>query len=314
MVSVKSAFFIALTAVSASSFALELGLVLDGTNKDVRRFDTFTGTSYGSFGAGYLLDPQSIEIKGTTAYVLDRNSFQGQVRKFNYNTGEYLGTLALQSFNVSTNTHIRIGSDGFIYASAGDSSCTAKFNPTTGTNLGYFCFAGGDYESGITEGSDGRIYAIDRINKKIGAAAKANFTSFAAFWPTASAALAITIPNQMTAFGGNLYWAEDGNDTVGILGESFSGFSTISVDAVLDNVTGVAFAHNGTLYVAGTAVGSATAGKFARYDVATKTLIGTFGGFSGAPKAIAILAAPEPGSLIALMGAGLALVFRRRRA
>lgn len=310
----KLSVFVAIVTVTPS-FGLELGLVVDAATLNVKRFDTFTGTFMGSFGNGFLTNPMSVAIgPGGVAHVLDAVGSLGRVRRFDYNTGEYLGSVSISGFVIGSGSQLTIGTDGNYYASAGFASCTARISPVTGVAQGFFCSSGSN-EFSVVEGSDGRIYSVD-ITGRIVASPKATFVGqFAAPWPFNGPVIAnVNAPRQLQTFNNLLYWANSGNDTIGIANYAGGAIGSYNVNAQLDQTRCLAFAHGSTMYVGGFEVGSVVVGKILRVDALSGDQLGSFGtGYLQNPVSIAILAAPEPGSLI---GFGLAvslLLYGRRK-
>lgn len=312
----KSTIVLALSAfVLSGANALELGLVVDNGTKNVKRFDTHTGTFFGSFGNGFLNEPRAVAISpGGIAHVLDtRPTGASAVRRFNYNTGEYLGSTTFSGGFLTVNgSQLLVGTDGHYYVSGGSAQAVTRIHSGNGGEFGRI-FNGGASESPIVE-SGGFYYSVDSASGRIVSAKAADFAGAVTPWPVMSPATGVVnAARQGALFGGRYYWANSGNDTIGSATLLGGAPATISVNAQLDQARCLAFSHGSTMYVGGFEVGSVVVGKILRVDALTGDQLGSFGtGFLQNPVSIAILAAPEPGTIVAV-GAALAAVLIRRK-
>lgn len=311
----KRTFLLASFLLAASSYALELGLVVDASTRVVHRFDTYTGNYFGSFGSGFLTSPRGIFIQQSTgtAYVQDVVSGSHRLRAFNYNTGEYLGSTFGSTFNwlLFGDTFGTIASDGNYYTSDANGG-TAKIRLDQTTFFGWHTNVA-VAQGGVAEGSDGNIYSIDTAgNLRFGA--KATFTAPGGnAWPSSVAGMTTSNPKQMAHHAGRVYWANNGTDSIGSAGMGGVAPGSFSIAANLDQPIGLAFAHAGTMYVSGKRPGAPGVGRIIRVDAATGDFLGFLGeGFLTDPRAMAIVVAPEPGTIAAL-ALGVLIVARRKK-
>ncbi len=307
----KKFFIVNLFALSfATAFAgsFDLVLVTDSGSKNVKRFDGTTGAYLGAFGSGFFTNPQGIAIKSGVAHVLDVLGNSGRVRKFNYSTGEYLGSVTIQDwFLGSFGCNLVIGSDNAYYITASGSNGTTRNDMTTGVQLGGRVSG---VERGIAQGADGRIYVTGTAT-----ALYSDTVGYSGFggWPVGTAA-PVSDPYQMVLVGGTrLASANAGNDSVSSFTTGAASLAAFSVDSLLDDPRALGLGHNNVLYAGGLVAGSTTNGQIVRMDAFTGDNLGVFGsGILQNPHSMAVQMAPEPGTMIAI-AAGIGLLASRRR-
>lgn len=97
----------------AAHASYDLAMVLDGTTKSVFRYDPVTGASFGSFGAGWTVNPIDLAIDQSVgeAYLLDDRSASDRVIRLDYSTGAFIGYIELGS---TTATRLAVGANGEI--------------------------------------------------------------------------------------------------------------------------------------------------------------------------------------------------------
>jgi hypothetical protein len=301
-----SLFALSFTTAYAGSF--DLVLVTDQGSKNVKRFDGTTGAYLGAFGSGFFTNPQGITIQGGIAHVMDVVSNSARIRKFNFSTGEYLGSVSVQSWSFSAGgSNLIIGTDNNYYITASGQGGTTRTSMTTGVQVATRLAT---VERGIAQGQDGRIYvnAIDsRLYSDIG-----GFSGFGSWGSNVAAP--INDPYQMVLVGGTrLASANAGNDSVTSFTTGGSSLASFSVDSLLDDPRALGLGHNNVLYAGGFVAGSTTNGQIVRLDAFTGDNLGVFGsGILQNPHSMAVQMAPEPGTMIAI-AAGIGLLAKRRR-
>lgn len=300
---------VGLAVPAAASY--ELLLVLDGSTKSVHRFDPQSGAYFGSFGGGWLNNPQSMVMdqSSNTCYIRDTQAGAGigDIIAFNYNTGERVtgggGGMAFQGSPVQM---ARRAVNGDFYTSG--TSDVYQYN-SSGTFIS--SRLGLNDLGGLCIGPDGNLYITNTVSNIV--------FKYSTSVPIGSASI-LSSSAATTDFG-------DGQLTFG--GSSVRGYFATAFPRVMSfdpntyaftqiNMTnfsatkGVAFGHDDVLYTVG--VDSAgTAGIVQRFDTRLGVLGGTFGsGVLVNPLSAACVVAPEPITMIGF-GLGISLLVIRRR-
>lgn len=304
---------VGLAVAPAAHASFELMMALDRTDKVVHRYDSETGTYLGSFGAGFIQNPIGMVINQATntAFVLqDRigGSSIDYVTRLDYNTGAFLGTIQINSFNAASIGILNdgrlmssmIGSDISLLSSTGTEAAWVS-SPSTVTSGSY---------SGMAQDAFGTLYGIHANGVIYGWANP--FTGANGAQPPISlgAPGALVTRGQLAARGD---WMAAGNLSTLFFARTAPGggfFLTSSVGTIYSNIRGVAIGHENLMYAAGQT--GASSGSISRYDQ-----FGNFAGSFGAgqlkdPIALSVVVAPEPGTMAAL-GLGLAALLRRRK-
>lgn len=308
---------------TAQSESYELMLVVDQTNKVIRRMDPISGAQLGSFGTGYLNEPSDVKVVGNVAYVLDRTLpvtlGNTRIRRFNYSTGLFLGTTALPGaewgLSAAESSFVVLPS-GFLYADANPVGSTVvshhlfdgTFSFYQGSGPGGFRYRGVAYDptSGMVYRAGGGAIRWSLFGTLI--------TNDAAIGSISTGATT----RSMLRVGRRMYVANASDARLDVFDiatdGSLSALSPISVPGFAANsLSGLAMGHGNVMYVSGQDGANSSVGRITRVDTATGEVYGavTAPGL-GTVRGMDVIVAPEPGTLAAL-GGGLALLLRRRK-
>jgi hypothetical protein len=301
---------VAIASVSNASF--ELGLVLDAGTRSVHRFDMESGAYFGSFGAGWLNDPQAIMLDqaNNRVWVIDNDGLSARVKilGFNYNSGGRDGSVPINLGYSEPIQAVRRANGEFIISG---NSISDRFS-STGSYLSQM-YTGGLNQGGVGIGSDGFLYTAVHSTQTV---VRTSQTSGTALATSAASVFGTTGEGQMISNNGRMYFAT-GLSTVFSIQEGFAngagGF--LQLNATNFSATkALGVGHNRIMYIAGRNAAN-TAGLIERWDPVISSFGGTFGGsVLQNPVSMAVVVAPEPGTLLALGGLTLAVVRRRRKA
>lgn len=292
-----------LTAACSASY--ELILVSDQGSDSVRRFDPYSGAAFGSFGAGYLVDPKGVAVDRTSgeAVVLDGPSGQ-RLSYWDYSTGvlkraEYVAPGA-SFLNQNPDRTINL-----TYANR-----VARHQFSGGLMQNYGGAAGIQVSHGMLQG-DGLFYVAQR---------NGDTTTLAYRWHNAATGALIGetgwFADRTVAGPGNVsfnVFKVPGLNRLqlerDVVNSGPVGFTPLSLDGYTA-VSAVAIGH----WPIGYATIRTTGGvwEISRVDVQGAFALAPFavGGMID-PTGMAIVVAPEPASLAAL-GIGLIALARRR--
>lgn len=293
-------------AIAHASFELVLATDYSTSGSAVRRYDGLTGIYLGSFGEGLLSTPTGIALDqaNNMAFVNDNPSASvGRVSKWNYNTGEFLGSFLYTKNGVAS---LSRNSDGTLNVVTPGSAL--RFAPNGAVVATYLPGAGISFISAI-QTLDGSMFLTGRNAGGSGRLEAHNYssgalqTTFAWFADYAARLSGSTVLNGYSV-----------GSTVGVEYDSWSSTSVTGASFVLTShnaVTGIAVGHNNLVYVSGT---TPTGSIIQRLDASSTTMVlgTTFGTNLTNCKGIAVVVAPEPVSLTILLP-GLVAVMRRRR-
>ena len=301
---------VAIASVSNASF--ELGLVLDAGTRSVHRFDMESGAYFGSFGAGWLNDPQAIMLDqaNNRVWVVDNDALSSRVKilGFNYNSGGRDGSVPISLGYSEPIQAVRRANGEFILSGSGLSE---RFS-STGTILSSM-YSGGGNQGGIAIGADGFLYTVVHATQTV---VRTSQTSGTVLATSAASVFGTTGEGQMVANNGRMYFAT-GLGTVFSIQEGFANGGTgfLQLNATNFSATkALGVGHNKIMYIAGRNAAN-TGGLIERWDPVISSFGGTFGGsVLQNPVSMAVVVAPEPGTLLALGGLTLAVVRRRRKA
>lgn len=283
--------------------SFELGLISDRAANVVHRMDTVTGAYLGSFGQNFLNAPGGVVLDqaNNTAYVADTN----RVTLWNYNTGDYLGTFATGggvvtsfsrnpqdgSFNITTFNGVRR------FSSAG--VLIRTYTATGG--LPYQCGLLANDGNYYVSANGGGAFRLEWQNPATGALVGGTNWAADRYIPT----VGNTYINLFTVGSANVVERDTLNNAVGGV--------TVANSSGQVSLTGGAFGHNGLLYVVGKSSANPAVGAIRKVDMTAGTFGNLYGqGFLVDPSGIAIVVAPEPGSL-GVLALGAAWMLRRRR-
>lgn len=308
----------------ASHASFELLLQIDRVPNayQIKRFDPMSGTYLGSFGQGWLTDPQNLVLRNGVLYVLDTMSRTasggGRIHKFNPNTGELLGTVVLPANwgKVGNGSSLQIDSGGNFYVSdaqgTANSSFVNKYTPTGGyIGFGYWPPSGSTNVTGVVlNETANRLYLSSLNNATIEVYNTTTQTGVLQTISSPGGALYLVRNNNYLYYTLNFgspsifRGAINGDGSLG----AFTAYSMSSANYHI----GIGFGHDPYGY----AVGQLSSGSFGftRFNSASMDMMGTFGsGMLTSPWGNPVLiTAPEPSSVVGMV-VGLWVLGRRRR-
>jgi hypothetical protein len=174
-------------------------------------------------------------------------------------------------------------------------------------------YIGGGNQGGLGIGADGFLYTTVHTTQTV---VRTSQTSGAVLATSAVSVFGTTGEGQMISNNGRMYFAT-GLSTVFSIQEGFAngGGGFLQLNATNFSATkALGVGHNKIMYIAGRNAAN-TAGLIERWDPVISSFGGTFGGsVLQNPVSMAVVVAPEPGTLLALGGLTLAVVRRRRKA
>lgn len=295
-------------AVPATA-SYELLLVADANRKSVFRFDPVTGQSLGSFGNGRLAGAISIGVSATRgeAYVLETPGF---VTVWDYSTGLFRRNMAVSS---GVNGQLAVMPNGDLMIT--DGFFTIRRYSSNGAPLReYSDFTSGTSFRSVTPVGD-NIVVWNRIAGSSGSQFRILNSNFGVLRNLTAGSI-----RNASQFGSDGKWMAYADGSFGIAealefagnGDLTDANFTFLDSGVFSTVTSTAIGHGRMTYFAGRN-GAGTAGQIAVWNPVFSGFRGTFGsGQLVDPTSMAIVVAPEPGTLLALT-LGLAALARRRR-
>jgi len=300
---------ISLAGASFAHASFDLVCVLDVTNRKIHRIDGDSGLYLGSIN-DISIDARTISLDSATGRIY--------VAEFNYgfsvydvSTGRLLGT----NWN-PTPTNGTFGfNNNFLYSNGSQIQSFADVAINPFANSTTFVTLSSAVVPNLTALTrvGNIVYALDNANKRL---YQVNATTPSSSSPFLNLVAGVAYSNKMAVDGNYFYQVS----TTGVLHSVNSGnFSNVvnyfptGVGANFTNVTGIVGAHLGTQYVVGT---TASGNQVVRtFRNSQGQLFGrklyTIPGL-GSVNDVAVMVAPEPGSMLAL-GAGLAFLAKRRR-
>ena len=293
-----------LSAMSSQA-SYELLLVADPTERVIHRLDSVSGSYLGTFGKGILSNPRSVAVNASLgrAYVFD--STQQKVFTFSYSTGVMLSSFSTAPLTVSPSTYgyLSVMSSGNLLLGL---SYGGGFQLTPGGSLTatYIPPASQPGLSKVIQGQDGRVYGVNWNQGQVacynagGGASIGVSATNTAYWDLVS----------MGAEGIGL--AANAVVRIGMSPSLPSLASSTFTPFGLTGATALARGHGNAIYLGGA---TSTAARIARFDGTDFTSWGFIE--NPAIKSVAGMAtvvAPEPLSVLTLVG-GLAVLVRRRR-
>lgn len=302
----KLAILSALVCVGPAHASFELLLAADSNSGKILRFDGLTGASFGSFGFGSNLKSITTHKASNTCWAL----YGSTVRRFNYNTGAYLGEFNVQPSTVSIHMDFN---GGMLYApnntpnvtfydSTGLPSSSLLTNPwNAGAAVSHVhqftdgTFAGGYMTLEATPASGYQVYIFSPT-----------FAPFTFYFGGLTGARPAISPIGGLAEG--LVWINAGQ-LYGFGG--FGGGVSFLPEASLTAPVSLAPAHHG-YFVGGKNATTPTTGMIHHYSTTNQYLYGFSTGANTNIVALSAINAPEPAGLAAL-GVGILAVLARKR-
>ncbi len=309
----RSAILLVALASACAHGSFELVLGADFLHGRIQRWDGDTGRQFGTFGEGHLstfsISGLGVNVTLGHCYVYDRAS--RNVFTFNYNTGAYIGNFATTA---NFYTWLTVAPSGEILLFGSDGAGSTKmlrYSPNGTLIKSYEAYTGQSSYSGV-QSSDGNFYTVDAVGGFAlqylpNAVGWTSFNGSDPFFKMGS--------GQMAVRNGIVYAAASQFRSV----RSFVGAAGMAIGTEISftsnfdtEVTGVGFGHGNNMYVGGYNSGTSE-GRVVRYNLVSgkRTLLDPVPG--GNIAGIAVIAAPEPGSLVAMAAAGGLLILRRRR-
>lgn len=312
----RSCVFIVLAGIAVPSFAsFELLMALDSTDKVVHRYDSESGTYLGALGGGYIQNPISMAIDQdtNTAYILqDSSTVPTYVTKLNYNTGEFLGNVFFPDISLgSVVRNFGLNGPDFLLTYVGGD---VERYSAAGVFQGFLSGGAPSQSYGAAKIASGAVVAQygDGVLRGWSSSTTSGtpvFTVGSAGSAVARGQVATRGQDFASALSSNLYYfGRVGTNNLGTT------FSTSGIAASVSGTKGVAIGHNDAIYLCGQDASLTSRGIIQRMHGPTGINMGTFGtGQLKTPIAMAIVVAPEPGTLIALGAGAIALLRKRRR-
>jgi len=261
-------------------------------------------------GSGGLVDPRGVVFgPDGNLYVTGTGATQGQVLRYDGNTGAFLNLFATTADNAPFG--LRFGADGNLYVANLLSASVSRFNGSTGALIGNFVVPGSgglDAPRDLTFGADGDLFVSSPGSVSGGAVLRFDGVS-GAF----EGSFATGVDPRGLAFGpgGDLFVASFGTDDIrrfdGITGV-FEGI--FASGGGLDGPVGLAFGPDSTLYVS-----SFNTGQILHYSEAG-AFVDARGGNLNSPRLLTLAAVtpvPEPETFALLLAGIAAIAVRARR-
>jgi|GEM_PF-1352170 len=288
----------------------------------IRRFDPVSGAYLGAFGQGYLANPTAMVFRNGVLHVLDNRGTgagAGRVLRFNPYTGEPLSMVALSTTwgKVGIASGLDLTPNGnYLVSDSQVSGNSTYVNEYLADGSYLFGRVWASSAGGITRG-----IALNSASNKIYSARGAFVDVFDSTTGSTSAVQSIAAPGAalfVSIIGNYLYYSADAltEQVYRALIKSdgtLDAFSAIDPSPVASsNTLGVGHGHSPFAYA--TQRNFAGTWSFSRFNSVTGDSLGSFGsGVMISPWGnIEVIAAPEPGTMLAL-GAGLAVLLRNSR-
>ncbi|MBN8691180.1 MAG: PEP-CTERM sorting domain-containing protein [Armatimonadetes bacterium] len=296
--------------------SFDMMFVADGVTKSIHRIDPINGVSLGRFGAGFLSNPVSVSLgPNNEVWVLDQPGSNSRVRKFNGNTGDYLGGFSLY-YSTGSDSKLRVVGNNVFVTSGNGFGSGYLFNYQLNGNLN-----GASYLSLTEAGNQTQGVAV--IGSTVYCSSIQSAFSRHLFYQTpvssswnggfigySNTVTSSANPGYLTAANGLL--VHTAGVTQGFVFNSSLAFIQSFGISGFTSIKGLAGGHEDLVHVAGMTSNGFGVAKYysGTNDFISPTVIGGTGITD--PRDIAVLIAPEPGTMIAL-GAGLAALLRKRR-
>lgn len=287
--------------LAGSVFAsFEMGLLVEVGSNSIRRVDMENRIVLGRFGGSRLLNPRAIAVDqaNNEAFVLNSTSTgQARVTVFNYFTGEFRREFGVTPINSFTNAMTyREGFGLLIPNTAGASLYTP-----TGTLTRSYSSTLSNISSATFSQNFGEVYLHTFTS---------NIQRFAAGSGVFQSNVTATGSAGFSSGPGFLFFGANGQRLV-MLNTNTLSTNVLDTHTVVNSFQATAWGHTNTLYAAG--IGPAGQTAIVTFDsignrVSDAWLLSDGSGATS----IAMVNAPEPGTLTAI-GLGAAALLRRRK-
>lgn len=287
---------VALTGFAHASFELAL-LTTVGSNA-ITRVDPENRVVLGSFGANRLLNPRGIAARttGSEAYILNSyDNGSSRVTVMNYFTGA-----TIREFGVTAGISfgdIELLPNGDILV-------------INNTSINRYTSTGGFVQTYIGPESILSVSYSENFNEVY-----AHTTGFLRYFNADTGLISGTLsrPAFRGANANQAFGVSIGGDGQNLRRLDHFTLNTTSVNFIgMNSINSIGYGHGNTVYAAG--FGTAGQSTITTFDTNLNRLSDAWniaGGGNGIT-GIAVVTAPEPGTMIAL-GAGLAVILRRKR-
>jgi len=286
----------------------DLILAVDAANDRIDRIDGTTGASLGSFGTGFFTDPSAVVANPATgrAYVYD--AFREEISVFNYSTGVFLQSVSTVPYRTGAGPYgtLSLGKNNEVlfanYFGAG-----RRFSADLGLLGTYDLPSGQIGTSGASLAGDGFVYSSVYASRQI---LKYNYAG------GAHVAASVAVPGgsilrDLDFQGVNGIVVDNAGQVYRIITGAVPSTSLIvDLSSTMTEVWGARFGHGNLAYVSG--IRKSDSKKIIRkLNFNNGSSYGDIE-LSGTIRGIEVIAAPEPGSMIAL-GLGTVALLRRRK-
>lgn len=297
-----------LTAVASASF--DLVLISDSTNGVIHRVDGATGTYLGSFGRTVLISPQAVALDQANQRLWVGDMSAGLVA-INYNTGEPIS----QNLNYTVFHDMALTPDGSqILRTSGVNNISAMTrisNPVNGnTGAANYQFSSNGTGTAVGVDSTGDYIVSDRANNRV--------TRFNPNGTLEASSLigSFNHTSKGTVVGNQMLAMTSAGIMLSINTQSFTTSSGLTPSGSWTAAIDVAAGHPGWVWGLGR---DATQTRLQRYAVLPGSNVYSPVGQAillpqiASPTSLAVVVAPEPGTMTALALGGAALLRRRRK-
>lgn len=288
--------------------SFELALITDNTTKTIHRYDVDAGVYLGSFGANRLsgtVGSICVDKANNWAYVVDG----GSIKKFNYNTGEYLGGFfvggSVRQINLANDGRLVVANAGFgagpnLYTFGNSSATTSVgFNAST-TTISAVQHANGSFGEIVNDTTFFRYVS------------RANFgtTPLTSILGGAATAVDLATRGNTIALAYGSGWGSIARAPIIGTGEATTFFPLTAPTITTGySVTGISFGHVDAIALAT----NLTASQLGFVDSVNNIVtVRNLPSQIQNARDIAVVVAPEPATMLALAG-GIAAMLRRQK-
>jgi hypothetical protein len=320
---------VALGAAAISSASFDLVMVMDYGTKSIHRFDGSTGLYLGQFANGHITSMSSFAINRATGSAYIADSSAQIIREFNFNTGNHINDFTVsgnfpssQSLGVHSNGNLHTGyvAGGSLQLSNSGQSLGFHAHPLINT------IAAVPLGSTVHRSGKSLVYASDLNGSALSAGSVHVVDPSSPNSPVTVASVGFT---GLGDYNRRTQIAVSSGDKIGIV-SSNGGFAFGTTDATASSVTmssfgtvsgtrlvapsGLAYGHGLTMYMSGKDPLNTARGRINRLiHGSPSNVLASFGEDQLIdPGQMAIVVAPEPGSLLMLAVGGMLLLRRKR--